>query len=89
MIAVSDLNTLQFDEALCNGCAICVDVCPHAVYLIVERRARVVQGDACMECGACQLNCPTGAILVESGVGCAQAMINAALRGQEEAVCEC
>jgi hypothetical protein len=40
-----------------------------------------------MECGACQLNCPTHAIAVESGVGCAAAMIRAALTGQKEATC--
>jgi hypothetical protein len=40
-----------------------------------------------MECGACQVNCPTHAIAVESGVGCAAAMICAALTGQKEATC--
>jgi len=44
---------------------------------------------ACMECGACQLNCVTGAIKVESGVGCAAAMIRAALTGKKEATCDC
>ena len=33
-----------------------------------------------MECGACALNCPVQAIEVQSGVGCAWAMISAALR---------
>lgn len=40
-----------------------------------------------MECGACQQNCPGKAILVESGVGCATAMIVAALTGKKEATC--
>jgi len=42
-----------------------------------------------MECGACQRNCPPGAITVESGVGCAAAMIRAALMGRVEATCGC
>jgi ferredoxin len=43
--------------------------------------------EACVECGACQLSCPTGALVVDSGVGCAAAMIRAALRGRKEASC--
>jgi MinD superfamily P-loop ATPase len=38
----------------------------------------------CMECGACQVICPVQAIKVESGVGCAAAMIKAALTGKKE-----
>jgi NAD-dependent dihydropyrimidine dehydrogenase PreA subunit len=82
-------NTLVYDPQSCNGCGMCVNVCPHAVFAIKERQAELVQLQACMECGACQLNCVTGAITVESGVGCAAAMIYAALRGLEEATCEC
>lgn len=36
-----------------------------------------------MECGACERNCPTGAIEVESGVGCATALFYAALTGRD------
>ena len=32
----------------------------------------------------CKLNCPTGAITVDSGVGCAAAMILAAVTGKKE-----
>lgn len=83
MIArASTLNTLQYDPDLCIGCAMCRDVCPHAVFEMSNGVAELVHPDACMECGACELNCPTGAITVESGVGCASAMIMAALRGK-------
>jgi ferredoxin len=65
---------------------------PHAMLLggrAAKRRpvARLVHPDDCMECGACQLNCPSGAIHVDSGVGCAIAMIRAALRGSQEVSC--
>jgi ferredoxin len=40
-----------------------------------------------MECGACQQNCPTGAIEVDSGVGCAYALMRAALVGKQECAC--
>jgi ferredoxin-like protein FixX len=53
------------------------------------RKAVLVKPLACMECGACQLNCVTKAIAVESGVGCAAAMLQAALLGKPEAECSC
>jgi len=85
MIRVLEINTLRYDAALCIGCGVCVDVCPHGVFAMEDRVARLVRPAACMECGACQNNCPAGALLVESGTGCAGAMILAALRGQKEA----
>ena len=83
------VNTLAYNPELCNGCAMCAMVCPHAVFEMNGRKAQLVRPSACMECGACQLNCATDAIAVESGVGCAAAMIWAALKGQKEASCSC
>jgi NAD-dependent dihydropyrimidine dehydrogenase PreA subunit len=84
-----EINTLVYQKDLCIGCEMCVAVCPHAVFEMNERVALLVRPEACMECGACQINCPADAIAVDSGVGCASAMIAAALRGQkiEEATC--
>jgi NAD-dependent dihydropyrimidine dehydrogenase PreA subunit len=81
------LNTLEYEEELCINCGLCIIVCPHAVFAANERVALLVRPEACMECGACQLNCPTGAITVDSGVGCAAAMIRAALSGKDEVTC--
>ena len=80
-------NTLRYDPARCNGCGMCAAVCPHAVFAANQRQVHLVRTEACMECGACQVNCPTNAISVESGVGCAAAMILAALTGKKEATC--
>jgi len=44
-------------------------------------RAVVMDKDLCMECGACALNCEYGAITVNSGVGCAAALINSMVTG--------
>jgi len=84
-------NTLVFDPDLCVGCGMCSQVCPQGVFSAPKPvsadkrlvRASLEHAEDCMECGACALNCLTGAIHVESGVGCASAMIYAALTGKE------
>lgn len=83
----TDVNTLEYDPGLCVGCGLCSIVCPHAVFAPGDHVAELVRPRACIECGACQRNCPTGAITVDSGVGCAAAMISAALRGKKEVTC--
>jgi ferredoxin len=81
-------NTLKYDTEACIGCGICVAVCPHAVFdTCGGRKARLLRPEDCMECGACRTNCPAEAIKVDSGVGCAAAMIRAALLGQKEPTC--
>jgi NAD-dependent dihydropyrimidine dehydrogenase PreA subunit len=80
-------NTLKYDPELCANCGMCIAVCPHDVFAPDGYAVQLVHPTACMECGACQSNCPTGAITVDSGVGCATAMIYAALRGQKEVTC--
>jgi ferredoxin len=87
MISAYIYNTLQYNPELCIGCGICIAVCPHAVFAQNGRLAQLVHPEACMECGACQRNCPTDAIIVDSGVGCAAAMIHAALTGKKEVTC--
>lgn len=82
-------NTLQYNPELCINCGMCSIVCPHGVFAPGDGVAQLVRREACMECGACQLNCPVEAIMVESGVGCATAMISAALTGKKEPVCGC
>jgi NAD-dependent dihydropyrimidine dehydrogenase PreA subunit len=87
MVNLYATNTLRYDRELCNNCGMCSTVCPHGVFAAGEDAARLVNAGACMECGACQKNCPTGAVTVDSGVGCAAAMIMAALTGRKEACC--
>ncbi len=82
---LEDVVTLAYDDEKCTGCGVCVQVCPHAVFEMSDRpaRARVLDRDACMECGACALNCAFGAIDVRAGVGCASAIIASWFRGGE------
>ena len=78
--------TLELDPARCIGCGVCLIVCPHAVFVMEDGSARIRERDACMECGACALNCESEALSVAAGVGCAAAVINAAL-GRTDACC--
>ena len=80
--------TLEFEPAKCNGCGMCVAVCPHAVFAMVDKRAVLADRGACMECGACALNCEPGAIRVRSGVGCAAGVLAGWAKGTEP-TCGC
>lgn len=85
---LANVATLEYDSEKCTGCARCTEVCPHGVFVMEEKRARVTDRDRCMECGACALNCEYGAIAVDSGVGCAAAIITGLLTGSEP-TCGC
>ena len=87
---IPNVVTLQLDIAKCNGCRMCVTVCPHAVFSFENKKSRIVDRDACMECGACAMNCESGALSVRSGVGCAAAVISGYRSGMEPSCgCNC
>jgi len=88
LIYLKDVVTLELNKEECIGCGMCAVVCPHSVFSINNGHARIQNRDACMECGACAQNCPVDALSVQSGVGCASAVINAAL-GRKSSACCC
>ncbi len=51
--------------------------------LIDNKKAKITDRDLCIECGACKNNCEQGAINVEAGVGCAEAIIYGMITGKE------
>ncbi len=73
--------SLEYDPEKCTGCAMCTHVCPHGVFEMGKGKARILDRDLCMECGACMMNCPVKAIQVEPGVGCAYAVIRGRILG--------
>ena len=80
---LKNVATLSFSAEKCVGCGRCAEVCPHRVFFMENRKARITNKDFCMECGACAKNCPVDAISVEAGVGCAYAFIMGWLTGSE------
>lgn len=66
---LKDVVTLNIDKEKCIGCNLCVQVCPHRVLQMSERKAEIKNKDRCIECGACGKNCPTEAIFLNPGVG--------------------
>jgi NAD-dependent dihydropyrimidine dehydrogenase PreA subunit len=85
---LAGVATLKYDSEKCGGCGRCVEVCPHGVFAMREKRAVLTDKDRCMECGACAQNCEFGAITVKIGVGCAAAIINSLINGGPPS-CDC
>lgn len=84
---LENVVTLTLYEEKCVGCTMCTQVCPHGVLAMADRKARVIDLNGCMECGACSKNCPTEAISVTPGVGCASYIIQSWIKGKENASC--
>ena len=85
---LKNVTTLSFTPEKCTGCKTCTQVCPHGVFTMDEGKAKIIEKDSCMECGACALNCPAKAIDVNAGVGCAAAIIMSWFTGKEP-TCGC
>ncbi len=86
MFNAYSINTLEYNAQKCVGCSRCIEVCPHAVFesgINGDRAVILAHGERCMECGACMVNCPTDAIRVLSGAGCAMLLMYQALKGKE------
>ena len=81
--------TLAYDPEKCTGCRRCLEVCPRAVFEMQEKKARIIDRDRCIECGACANNCQYEALAVDAGVGCATAIIYGMLQGTEPDCSSC
>jgi len=52
------------DPEGCNGCSICLDVCPRGVYKLEVKKAVVSDIEKCENCTACFKQCPQGVISI-------------------------
>ena len=84
---ITEKNSLRYDRAKCTGCRRCVEVCPHAVFRMEGKKAELSGKEYCIECGACMVNCDKGAITVETGPGCAAAVIGSLVQGGKKPAC--
>jgi len=84
---LTGVSTLKLNPEICIGCRMCTAVCPHGVFKMNGRKAYIDDHDGCMECGACTTNCPSAAISVSPGVGCAAYIIQTWYKGKENAAC--
>lgn len=55
---------ISIDEALCNGCGLCVSACHEGALQMVNGKAKLVSDSYCDGLGACLPECPTGAIKI-------------------------
>jgi NAD-dependent dihydropyrimidine dehydrogenase PreA subunit len=78
---LAGVSSMKIEADLCNGCGICLQVCPHQALALEDNRACVRDLDLCMECGACSRNCSQRAIFVHPGVGCANAILRGMIHG--------
>jgi NAD-dependent dihydropyrimidine dehydrogenase PreA subunit len=62
---------IELDEERCRGAGFCERVCPTRVFEVdTERRvAMLPRVDACVQCGACIVQCPFDALLFRSESG--------------------
>src|SRR5208283_2211096 len=55
---------VEINEALCNGCGVCVPSCAEGALQIIDGKARLVSEIYCDGLGACLGECPQGAITI-------------------------
>ncbi len=85
---LANVASLELSRERCAGCGMCMEVCPHEVFALEDKKAVILDRDRCMECGACANNCAFGALRVDKGVGCAAAIITSMIKGGEPS-CGC
>ena len=59
------------DVSACNSCGLCGEICPFGLPKANSNgKYEIERPDLCVECSACQRNCPTKAIKMQEQMGC-------------------
>lgn len=59
-------SEITIKHARCKGCGICIAFCPKKVLALDElSKVQIVNAEACIACGQCELRCPDYAIFVD------------------------
>lgn len=62
-------SDIMIKQERCKGCNICVFFCPKKVLALdALGKVKIVNGEACIACGQCELRCPDYAIYVDKKV---------------------
>jgi NAD-dependent dihydropyrimidine dehydrogenase PreA subunit len=56
--------SVEINRDSCNGCGICVDICPLDCFRIDEDEKAFMKYDECWYCGSCTLECPQKAMIL-------------------------
>lgn len=58
-----EITPPYIDIDKCNGCGLCVKVCPALVFELREKKSEVIYGEGCIACGHCWAVCPEEAVI--------------------------
>lgn len=53
------------DKSKCTNCGTCAEICPMECFENNDGDVKVSNPDTCIGCKACEVQCPTEAIIVE------------------------
>ncbi|MDM8536969.1 ferredoxin family protein [Desulfobacterales bacterium HSG17] len=56
--------SVEIDMEQCNGCGICVEICPLDCLRMDDNEIAFMKYDECWYCGSCTLECPKDAIIL-------------------------
>ncbi|MCZ2809722.1 MAG: 4Fe-4S binding protein [Candidatus Bathyarchaeota archaeon] len=54
--------SVEIDRDKCDGCGVCVEMCPMDALRLDEGEKAYVKYDECWYCGCCELECPRKAV---------------------------